>query len=344
MNSRRGDERVPEWRGRRAAIAGVALLVAAFFGAPAGAETKPRLARAVSPPFGLPSEIEVLQATTDDVDAAIAAAFERIEVIEGYTERAVTDQLSIDAIGAPTNTARDLFHVLQRAKSFCEWSEGAITPLSGQIYDLWSRTSALPHPDDTRSAVESARCEALDLNPEGEMVQVAAGSRIDLRDFAAGFAVDAAIDVLKERGATNARVQIGQIHRAIGPGRTGRGWQIPIPQLTRPGPTTETMKPVVLLDEALVVTGLRPPSSIAGDYFSAYIDARNGRPVNGVVGVLTVTELALDAQGLSTALYVAGSHEGELRLGVLRPPPAVMWLLGTPDAPPLISTYQWSRR
>ena len=319
----------------------VTLLLALLSPALLQAQTKPRLARAVSEPFGLPAEIEVLEGTASDVDTLISEAFERIRVIERYTERRVTDQLSFDSAPAPTNTARDLFHVLQRAKDFCEWSEGAVTPLSGRIYDLWAGASSIPQPDVTRDAVESAECERIRLNPEGEMVQVLAGSQIDLRDFAPGFAVDAAVDLLKEGGVTNARVQIGQIHRAIGPGRGGKGWEIPAPQAAN---LTEPLKPILLRDQALSITGLRPQVSIAGDRYNSYFDARRGIPTSGVVAVLTVTELALDAQGLSTALYIIGNHQGEMRLGVLKPPPAVLWLLGSPQGAPLIGTYHWTRR
>lgn len=327
-----------KWLVPRGCVLGLALLGGWTGEAEA---TNPRLARAVVAPFGLPSEIEVLAATTDDVDAVIADAFARIAVIEGYTERIVTDQLSDDSAPEPINTARDLFHVLLRAKTFCEWSEGALSPLHGRIYDLWIGATALPQPGEIRDAVDSAACERLSLDPEGEMVQVRAGSRIDLRDFAPGFAVDAAIELMEQRGVTNARVQIGQIHRAIGPGRTGRGWRIPVPRFTN---QREPLKPVLLLDEALAITGLRPTTAIAGDHYSGYVDARRGLPRNGIIAVLTVTELALDAQGLGTALYLTGNHEGEMRLGVLRPPPAVLWLLGSPHAAPLIATSHWTRR
>lgn len=321
-----------------------AVLTAVFAAAvtlPLFAETQPRLARAVDPPFGMAAEIEVLTATTPDVDSIIADAFERISVIEGYTQRPVTDQLSYDSAPAPTNTARDLFHVLTRAKDFCDWSEGAVTPLSGRLYDLWTRATALPMHNHTEDAVTSAACDRLRLNPEGEMVQVFAGSQIDLRDFAPGFAVDAAIDLLKERGVTNARVRIGHIHRAIGPGRSGNGWRIDLPVVAT---LDEPLKPVFLRDQALAIAGIRPLVSIAGDHYSSYFDARDGVPSTGVVAVFTVTELALDAQGLSTALYVIGNHEGEMRLGVLKPPPAILWLLGSPQGVPLIGTYHWSSR
>jgi len=324
---------------------GVALALAlALFAGQAtlsSAQSKPRLARAVSTPFGFPAEIEVLEATAVDVDTLISDAFERIRVIERYTERAVTDQLSYDSAPAPTNTARDLFHILQRAKDFCEWSEGALSPLSGRIYDLWTNATSLPRPDTTKDAVESAECERIRLNPEGEMVQVFAGSQIDLRDFAPGYAVDAAMDLLEEGGVTNARVQIGTIHRAIGPGRTGKGWEIPIPQFTH---LTEPLKPVLLLDQALSIAGIRPYVSIAGDQYNSYFDARRGIPSSGVISVLTVTDHALDAQGLSTALYIIGNHHGEMRLGVLKPSPSVLWLLGSSQSAPLIGTYHWTRR
>jgi hypothetical protein len=62
-----------------------------------------------------------------------------------------------------------------------------------------------------------------------------------------------------------------------------------------------------------------------------------------VTGVVTVTELAVDAEALAAALMILGNREGLLRAGVLRPSPAVLWLLGGGEGVPVQAQHDWSR-
>ena len=81
---------------------------------------------------------------------------------------------------------------------------------------------------------------------------------------------------------------------------------------------------------------------IAGDSYSAHLDLRSGRPVQGVAATIAISELAIDAQALSITMFVLGQREGMLRLGALRPEPSVAWLLGSGEGPPLITTHRWA--
>jgi hypothetical protein len=55
-----------------------------------------------------------------------------------------------------------------------------------------------------------------------------------------------------------------------------------------------------------------------------------------------VTELAMDAQGLATSLFILGPREGQLRMGTLRPRPSILWFLGSGTGAPLQVDYRWS--
>ena len=304
------------------------------------AGSAPRMARSADPPWGLETQIEVLAAEVEDVDGPIADAFARIREIEQYTLRSAIDPISFAASAKPHAVPSGLFDLLVRAKTFCDWSDGAISPLVGWLYDLWIGAPALPRADAVREATQSAGCERILLDAELQTVQILAGSQIDLRDFTVGFAIDAAVEQLESSGVTNARVQIGHTQRAFGPGRDGHGWEIELPHFRS---LSEPLKPIRLRDEAISIAGLRPLNPIAGDQYSSYIDPRTGSPTAGTTAVLAVTELAVDAFSLANALLVTGNHEGELRLGILSPPPSVLWLLGSPDGAPLLASYQWSK-
>jgi hypothetical protein len=56
---------------------------------------------------------------------------------------------------------------------------------------------------------------------------------------------------------------------------------------------------------------------------------------------MALSDLAIDAQGLAAAMTITGPNEGLLRLGSLRPSPAVLWLLGSGSGEPLQVDYHW---
>ena len=79
----------------------------------------------------------------------------------------------------------------------------------------------------------------------------------------------------------------------------------------------------------------------SGDPLAPYWSQRTGRPAEGVVAVIAVSELGLDARGLATTMFVTGHLKGQFLLGQIRPHPSVRWLLGTGEGRPLITDFNW---
>ncbi len=193
--------------------------------------------------------------------------------------------------------------------------------------------------DILENAARAAACDRLKLSASASTAEVAEGSRLDLSGFAEGYAVDRAIDLLRGRGVTNAFAQIGRVHRAIGGGPDGRGWRILIPPF--PG-MQEPAGRVFLRDKALAITTTEDaPLRLQDRTFLPYLSHRTGLPTAGIVGTVTVTDHALDAQALAITMAVAGPREGQLRLGSLRPNPSVLWFLGSGSGVPLQVDHRW---
>lgn len=236
-----------------------------------------------------------------------------------------------------------LFGLLRRAVEFCTWSRGAHGPLGGRLYDLWGLhrpVEAPPDPQQLREAVASAACTDLTLHPSTGTAELAAGSRIDLWGFAAGYAVDQAVALLRQRGATNGFVELGDVRRGFGEGPDGSGWKVVLPVF--PG-THRSQGEIWLRDRTLAIARRRGRSlDVGGQHRAPFLDQRRGEPAEGVTAVLVVTKLGVDAQGLATTLFVTGNREGRFRLGLLRPAPSVLWLLGNGNGPPVVTDYHWS--
>jgi thiamine biosynthesis lipoprotein len=227
--------------------------------------------------------------------------------------------------------------MLRRALDFCLWSERAHGPLGGVVYELWQ--GSLPSGDALGAASQTAACDRLLIDEEAGTARLAAGSRVDLRGFAPGWAVDRAVEVLRGHGAANARIRLGGIERGLGPGPFGEGWAA---EVDLPPAWLEALPPPRLRDRALAVADRDPVRVIAGDRYSTHLNLRDGRPADGVLATIALSELAVDAQALARTMFLLGQREGMLRLGSLRPEPSVAWLLGSGEAQPLLTTHRWA--
>jgi len=84
------------------------------------------------------------------------------------------------------------------------------------------------------------------------------------------------------------------------------------------------------------------PLIVAGDSYGTFLDQRDGKPSEGLAGLIIVTELAVDSEALAASLMVLGPREGRVSLAGLKPAPSVLWLLGTGEGAPLLDSYHWS--
>lgn len=319
--------------------------------------------RAESSALDLALTVEVRGMAREAADAALRAAIAAVRELEELIDprsEAADGLAALNAAAGGEAMALDprLIEMLERALSFCTWSQGAHGPLGGTLYEVWGlRTlvTSRPTPARLQQATQVAACDRLLLDPASGRVRLAPGARVDTWGFATGWLVDAAMETLLDHGAEDALVELGWVRRAIGSRQHTvvdgplaafrsddgeRGWPVTLPSF--PG-QTEAMAPVWLRDEAMSVTSsLHRPLLVAGDRYPPWIDQRDGTPASGVTAVVTVTERALDAQALGASLMILGNREGLVRVGGLKPQPAVLWLLGSGQGKPVLNQYNWS--
>lgn len=300
--------------------------------------------------FGDSVEIEVRDLPRDAARAAIQTALAEVAELERLTRTAAADAsgsvaaLNATAGGGAQPVDPRLMPLLVRAQEFCFWSDGAHGPLGGDLYNLWGlRTGetlvATPDSGSLQQASGAAQCDRLKLAPAGNTAELAAGSRLDLSGFVEGYAVDEAVEMLRRSGVANGFVQVGTLQRAIGGGADGRGWKIVLPRF--PGMDNPAGRFFLKDRSAAILSTLDDPLRLADQAVLPYLNQRTGLPTTGVVGVATVTELAVDAQALAIAMALTGPREGQLRMGSLRPNPSVLWFLGSGSGVPLQVDHRW---
>ncbi|HYO12440.1 MAG TPA: FAD:protein FMN transferase [Thermoanaerobaculia bacterium] len=312
------------------------LLVAFLLGAPTGPAAQP--VRSTAPAFGATAEVEVRGLPEEPARRAVARALAEVAEIERLTssEGPAGGLTSLNTAAGRGHQAVDprLMTVLTRALDFCVWSEVAHGPLGRGLYQAWGLRSPAPEPPDPErieSAVALAACERLHLDPAKGTAAVDEGSGLDLWGFAEGFAVDRAVEVLREQGVVNGLVRLGSTWRGFGEGPAGKGWPVTLPAVPGLGGAAGR---IFLRDSSLsIVLPAERPS----------LNHRTGKPVQGVVATAAATPSALDAQALAAVLTVTGPREGQLRLGSLQPRPSVIWFMGTGEGHPLQVEYRWSQ-
>ncbi len=295
--------------------------------------------RQSSQAFGEPLDIEVRGLPAESAREAIGKAVADVLEFQRLTDAGIA-ALNAAAGRGPQPVDSRLLALLARAWSFCEWSDGAHGPLGRDLYALWGVRSPAAEPpgaDPVRQAAAAAACNRLTLDPGKGTATLAAGSGLDLLGFVEGAAVDRAVDLLRQRQAADGFVRLGAVERGFGPGPEGKGWPVALPLF----PGQEGPADQIYLRDRAVATAAQTDHPLHGRALS-YLNQRTGLPTSGALATVAVSELALDAQALATAMLILGPREGQLRIGGLRPRPSLLWFLGSGEGAPLVVDYRWS--
>jgi FAD:protein FMN transferase len=202
----------------------------------------------------------------------------------------------------------ELRNLVEASQRLGELSGGAfdisVQPL-WRVYEahFWSRT------DIQRDIAARARDVAQTLvdfrQIESGAARVAfarAGMAITLNGIAQGYISDAIADMLRNEGFESAVVDLGE-YRAIGRHPDGRPWRVGI----RDGRNAGSIDRVIdLEDMALAVSGGYGTTFDASGRFHHIFDPRTGASANTIVDVAVMGPTATAADGLATAICVAG--------------------------------------
>jgi thiamine biosynthesis lipoprotein len=233
---------------------------------------------------------------------AARAAFEEIDRIELELSRYApnSDISRINNLG-PHSAVRvgiDAFQCLALAVACWRETGGAFDASLGALMECWvARDRSLRHPsaDELERARERTGMACLSLDESAMAVRV--GERVPLLDLGAigkGYAVDRAVELLKEWGVASALVH-GGTSSVFAYGEVGgqAGWPVTI---TRPGPEGRVIGTFMLSDAGLGGSGIEKGRHI--------IDPRRGVPVDGHRAAWVISESAGRSDALSTACMV----------------------------------------
>jgi len=133
------------------------------------------------------------------------------------------------------------------------------------------------------------------------------GMGIDLGGIAKGYAVDAAIKVLKDKNINSAIVNAGGDMYVLGR-KQGKSWRIGIRHPRREG---EILGTIEVEDKAIVTSGDYERFFFSGGKkYHHIINPKTGYPADECQSVTIVAKEATFADGLATGIFILGPKEG----------------------------------
>jgi FAD:protein FMN transferase len=218
-----------------------------------------------------------------------------------------------------------LFGLLQRAKELSEETEGAFDITVAPLVRCWGFMGGSGK-QPTKSAIAEARkcvgMNLVELDPESFRVRFAhRGVMLDFGAIGKGYAIERAVEILREAGVTSAIIHGGtSTSYALGRPPHQASWKIGIA-----GPAqSQTVDPVPLAivdlhDQALSVSAIWGKSfKSKGKTCGHIIDPRSGYPAAAADLAAVVLTSATETDALSTALLTLGL-DGHEQISRLRP-------------------------
>jgi len=205
----------------------------------------------------------------------------------------------------------DTFYIIKKSKEFCQATGGAFDVTVAPLVDLWGFTDQkhkVASQELIKSALRLVGCDKIILHEEDNVVEFKLpGMKIDLGAIAKGFAIDCAVRRLKENNINICLINAGGQVYALGEKPEGR-WKIAIQNPRKP----EITGVLELKDKSVSTSGDYEQFFFEdGKRYCHIIDPRTGYPVSGISSVTVVTDSALEADALSTAIFVLGKEKGE---------------------------------
>jgi FAD:protein FMN transferase len=270
------------------------------------------------PQMGVPFRIVLYAPNKPAADAAAAAAFRRVrelnEIMTDYDADSELGRLSrTSGQGCEVPVSDDLWRVLKRAQALAEQSGGAFDITVGPCVNLWRRARRLRQmPDPARLAQARAAVgyKHVRLNRRHHRAQLLVPEmRLDLGGIAKGYAVDAALEVLTQRGIRRALVA-GSGDIAVSSPPPGKpGWRIEV------APLDATNAPpacfVWLAHAAIATSGdLFQRLEIDGKRYSHIVDPRTGIGLTDHSLVSVIAGDCMTADSLTKVVSVLGPEKG----------------------------------
>jgi len=227
-------------------------------------------------------------------------------LMSSYSRNSETSRIgSLAGEGRGLAASRSMIDVIERSMFFAHATGGAFDPTVGALTRLWDFPDAVAPPAETSVDSALALVSYRDLLVDGGRIYLQRrGMQLDLGAAAKGHAVDLAVAALEAAGVKAGLVEAGGDIRFWGRKPDGEAWRF--------GIRHPRVADCIVLSADVGLSSL----ATSGDYEQTFdheqisyhhiLDPTTGYPARGAVSATAWANSALDADILSTALFVLG--------------------------------------
>lgn len=247
-------------------------------------------------------------------------AFDRLKEIEAKMsstiETSEVSNINNNAGIKPVTVSPDTYFVIKEAKRFAELSLGAFDPTIGPLVDLWDIKAGererdfIPSNREVENMKTLVNYKKLELLDNNQVFLKEKNMKLALGSIVKGYATDEVKKVLSESNANSAIIDLGGNVFAHGVKEDDMPWKIGIQNpFGLPG---EYLGVIRVKDKSVVTSGdYERYFFFNGEKYNHIIDPSTGYPVNNeITGVSIITARSIDADALSTTLFVLGLDKG----------------------------------
>jgi len=260
--------------------------------------------------LGTHVSITALGPRRDATTSAIRAAFDAIETVESvmsiYRPESQLSRLNRDSVLHDPHPW--LVEVLRAARSLSKRTDGAfdvtVQPLWA-LYQSARREGRLPDEGDVLAARARVGWRRVEIRTDRVSLR-GEGTAVTLNGIAQGFALDRAIAALQTHGVTHALIDTGELG-SRGNKSSGEPWSVGIQHPRE----ADAYVALVAMDGRALATSGDYATSFSDDLMHHHLfDPRTGRSPGELASVSVLAADGLQADALSTAVFVLGPRQG----------------------------------
>lgn len=244
-------------------------------------------------------------------EQAVSEAFREMERIENLLSiyKNTSEVYQLNKNGKIEKASDDLVYVMEKSLTYGNLSEGAFDITVQPILDLYTHTftdlKRPPTDDEIKETKKLIGYENIYINKR-DIEFTKPNMKITFGGIAKGYAVDRAVELLQEKGIKHALVNAGGNMRAIGAKPDGN-WQI---ALQNPRKKEDYITIIPLKDNSVSTSGDYERYFNENKTFHHIINPTTGYSATDLISVTIITDKAIDADALSTSVFVLGKEKG----------------------------------
>lgn len=259
-------------------------------------------------------DITVFEKDENKAELAIQNAFNEIQRLEGLMSTHIPGS-EVSAINQaagvqPVPVSPEVFKVIERALYWARKTDGALDISVGPVQELWQFANDHPSlPDKTAIEQKLSKVGYDKIHLENQTVFLAEkGMQLHLGAIAKGYAVDQAARALQKNNIHHAFINAGGDLKTLGNRPDKTAWKI---GLQHPRKPESILASFSLSGKAVATSGdYQKYFNHEGTRYHHILNPKTGYPVTGMTSATVVTDTVMDADALSTALFVMGAKKG----------------------------------